>query len=153
MTGYVLDDREIGDRVHVSSRILVFSTSSRPALRSTQPLMQRVPEALFPSVKRPGREADHSLPASAEVKKMWIHTSTPPYAFSLHYNYLASIMLRTLPSRSFPSHHSMLYSSPKIRRIPRGVSTSRCLPGWDGIQFQTVARCPLMAAVILLSRC
>jgi hypothetical protein len=26
-------------------------------------------------------EADHSPPASAEVKKMWIYTSTPPYAF------------------------------------------------------------------------
>jgi hypothetical protein len=29
-------------------------------------------------VKRPGREADHSPPASAEVKKIWIYTSTPP---------------------------------------------------------------------------
>jgi hypothetical protein len=35
----------------------------------------------FPGVKRPGREADHSPPASAEVKKMWIYTSTPPYVF------------------------------------------------------------------------
>jgi hypothetical protein len=35
----------------------------------------------FPGLKRPGREADHSPPASAEVKKMWIYTSTPPYAF------------------------------------------------------------------------
>jgi hypothetical protein len=36
----------------------------------------------FPGgVKRSGREADHSPPASAEVKKMWIYTSTPPYAF------------------------------------------------------------------------
>jgi hypothetical protein len=26
-------------------------------------------------------EADHSPPASAEVKKMWLYTSTPPYAF------------------------------------------------------------------------
>jgi hypothetical protein len=30
---------------------------------------------------RENREADHSPPASAEVKKTWIHTSTPPYAF------------------------------------------------------------------------
>jgi hypothetical protein len=36
---------------------------------------------LSPGVKRQGREADHSPPASAEVKKMWIYTSTPPYAF------------------------------------------------------------------------
>jgi hypothetical protein len=32
----------------------------------------------FPGVKRPGREADHSPSTSAEVKKKWIHTSTPP---------------------------------------------------------------------------
>jgi hypothetical protein len=27
------------------------------------------------------REAEHSPPTNAEVKKMWICTSTPPYAF------------------------------------------------------------------------
>jgi hypothetical protein len=32
-------------------------------------------------VKWPGREAHHSPPASAEVKKMWIYTTAPPYAF------------------------------------------------------------------------
>jgi hypothetical protein len=36
---------------------------------------------ISPGVKRPEREAFHSPPASAEVKKMWIYTSTPPYAF------------------------------------------------------------------------
>jgi hypothetical protein len=35
----------------------------------------------FPRVKRPVREGDYSLPTSAEVKKTWIYTSTPPYAF------------------------------------------------------------------------
>jgi hypothetical protein len=35
----------------------------------------------FPGVNRPGREADHSPPPSAEVKKTRIYTSTPPYAF------------------------------------------------------------------------
>jgi hypothetical protein len=29
----------------------------------------------------PGLEADHSPLANAEIKKMWIYTSTPPYAF------------------------------------------------------------------------
>jgi hypothetical protein len=38
-------------------------------------------EGFFSKVKRLGRETDHSLPASAEVKKMWIYTPTPPYAF------------------------------------------------------------------------
>jgi hypothetical protein len=31
----------------------------------------------FPGEKRPGREADHSPPFSAEVKKMLIYTFTP----------------------------------------------------------------------------
>jgi hypothetical protein len=35
----------------------------------------------FPGVKRQGLEADHSPPTSAEVKKIWIYTSTLPYAF------------------------------------------------------------------------
>jgi hypothetical protein len=35
----------------------------------------------FPGVKWPGRKADHSPPTSAEVKKIWIYTSTTPYAF------------------------------------------------------------------------
>jgi hypothetical protein len=34
-------------------------------------------------VKRPGLEADHSFATSAEVKNMWIYTSTPPYAFEV----------------------------------------------------------------------
>jgi hypothetical protein len=35
----------------------------------------------FRRVKRPGREAVHS-PSSAEVKKMWLYTSTPPDVFT-----------------------------------------------------------------------
>jgi hypothetical protein len=35
----------------------------------------------FLGVKRQGPEADHSPPTSAEVKKMWIYTSTPIYVF------------------------------------------------------------------------
>jgi hypothetical protein len=56
---------------------ILFSKSSRPALRSTQTPIQWVPGALSPGVKRQGREVDHSPPTSAEVKKMWIYTSTP----------------------------------------------------------------------------
>jgi hypothetical protein len=54
----------------------LFSTSFRSALWSTQSPIQSVP-----GVKRPGSEADHSPPASAKVKNMWIYTSTPPYTF------------------------------------------------------------------------
>jgi hypothetical protein len=34
-----------------------------------------------PGVKRPGREADQSLPYSSEVKNPWRSTSTPSYVF------------------------------------------------------------------------
>jgi hypothetical protein len=57
------------------------SVSSRLALEPTQSPIQWLPEALSPGVKRPGLEAEHLSPASAEVKKMWICASTPPYAF------------------------------------------------------------------------
>jgi hypothetical protein len=55
-----------------------FSVSSRPALEPTQPPAQWIPGALSPGVKRPGREADHSPPNSAEIKKTWVYTSTSP---------------------------------------------------------------------------
>jgi hypothetical protein len=35
----------------------------------------------FLGVKQPGHEGDNSPPANAEVKKMWLYTSTPTYAF------------------------------------------------------------------------
>jgi hypothetical protein len=34
----------------------------------------------LPGIKQLGREADHSLPYSAEVKNAWSYTYTPPYA-------------------------------------------------------------------------
>jgi hypothetical protein len=34
-----------------------------------------------PGLKRPGREDDHSLPSSAEVKNAWSYTFTPLYIF------------------------------------------------------------------------
>jgi hypothetical protein len=46
--------------------------------------------ALSPGVKRPGREADHSPPASAEVKKMWIYTSTPINLYGVVLNSLST---------------------------------------------------------------
>jgi hypothetical protein len=36
-------------------------------------------------VKRPGREADHSPPSSAEVKNAWSYTSTPTYVLTTWY--------------------------------------------------------------------
>jgi hypothetical protein len=79
-TGYGLDDRGVGVQVLVGLRI--FSSPRRlDWLRYTQPPIQWVPRALSPGVKRSGREADHSPPTSAEVKKTWLYISTPPYVF------------------------------------------------------------------------
>jgi hypothetical protein len=75
-TGYGLDGQGVGVRVPEGSRIF-----SSPALRPTQPPIQWVPEALSPGVKRAGRGADNSPPTSTQVKKMWIYTYAPPYAF------------------------------------------------------------------------
>jgi hypothetical protein len=80
-TGYGLDGRGVGVRVPVGVKNFLFSVSSRPALRFIQPPIQWVPVVISARVKRPRREADHSPPASAEVKKVWIYTSNPPYAF------------------------------------------------------------------------
>jgi len=55
-------------------RDFLFTTESGSALGPTQSLIQWVPE-----VKRQGREADHSLPSSAKVRKVWDHNSTPQY--------------------------------------------------------------------------
>jgi hypothetical protein len=80
-TGYVLDGRGFAVRVPVGRKIFILSTSSKPVLGLTQPPIQCAPGPLPPGVRRPGHEADTSAPASAEVKKMWIYTSTPPYVF------------------------------------------------------------------------
>jgi hypothetical protein len=58
-----------------------FYMSSELALGPTQPPMQWVAGVLPPGVKWLRREADHSPPTSAEVKKTWVYISTPPYIF------------------------------------------------------------------------
>jgi hypothetical protein len=67
-TSYGLDDRGVGVRAPAGSRI--FSASSRPVLGPTKLHIQCVPRAPSPGVKRPGREADESPSASAEVEKI-----------------------------------------------------------------------------------
>jgi hypothetical protein len=54
----------------------LFSTSASPALGSTQPRIHWIPWPLSPGVRLPVRDADHSPPANAEVKKMWTMPSS-----------------------------------------------------------------------------
>jgi hypothetical protein len=78
--GYGLNYR--GTRVRFPAGLGIFLfTMSKTALVPTQPPIQLVPGALSLGVKRPGREADHSPPSSAEVKEcmeLYLHS---PYVF------------------------------------------------------------------------
>jgi hypothetical protein len=68
-TGYGLEDRRIGVRVPVESRI--FSSPRRSDRFCGPPnlLSNGLSGTLSPGVKRPGCEADHSPPASTKVKR------------------------------------------------------------------------------------
>jgi hypothetical protein len=77
--GCGLDDRRFESQQWVG--IYVFTTASRSTLGPTQPPIQWVPGALSLRVKRPGREADHSPPSSAEVKEcveLYLHSFSTP---------------------------------------------------------------------------
>jgi hypothetical protein len=61
--------------------IFLFNTASRTSLGPIEPPIQWVKRALSLGVKRPGREADHSPPSSAEVKELvelYLHSSNTP---------------------------------------------------------------------------
>jgi hypothetical protein len=75
-TSYGLDDQGVGVRVPVGSRIF---SSPRSSDRLWGP--PNLITNWYRGVKRPGREAHLSPAVSAQVKKMWICTSIPPYAF------------------------------------------------------------------------
>jgi len=63
----------------------------------TQAPIQWVPRVLSLAVKRPGREADHSHPPTAEVKNAWSSTSTSQYAFMAWFSVKAQGQLYLLP--------------------------------------------------------
>jgi hypothetical protein len=81
VTAYRLDDTGVGVQIPVGSRI--FSSPRHPyQLWGPPSLLSNGYQGLFPpGGKQQGREADHSPPASAKVKKVWIYTSTPTYTF------------------------------------------------------------------------
>jgi hypothetical protein len=77
-TGYGPDEWGIRVLVPIGSRILI-SPYCPDRLWGPLNLLSNAYWGVFPrGVKQQGREADHSPPTSAEVKKMWIYTSTLP---------------------------------------------------------------------------
>jgi hypothetical protein len=80
-TSYGLYDRGVGVRVPVGPRIFC-SPNRTDRFWGPPNLLFNGYRGLFsPGVKRPGREAEHSPPTSAEVKIMWSYKSTPPNDF------------------------------------------------------------------------
>jgi hypothetical protein len=65
---------------------LFLALASRPALGQTQPPIKCVPGVIFPCVKRPGRESDHTPPSSARKRPSFIidsraYTCRPAFLF------------------------------------------------------------------------
>jgi hypothetical protein len=79
-TVYRLGDRAVGVRIPEGSRD--FTSLYRQDQRWGTPSLLSIEYlGFFNGVKHPRREADHSTPTSAEIKKTWIYTSTPSYVF------------------------------------------------------------------------
>jgi hypothetical protein len=75
--GYGLDDRMVGVPFTTGAENSLFDTLTRPALGLAQPPIQWAPGALSLGVTRPGREADHSPPSSADVQEyveLYLHS-------------------------------------------------------------------------------
>jgi hypothetical protein len=107
-TGYRLDDRRVGVRVPVGSRI--FSFPRRPGrLWGPTNFLSNGYRGSSPRVKRPGREADNSPPVSAEVKKMWIYTSTPPYTF------IGQCLITYAHGKNYPYLYSLFTALTAVR--------------------------------------
>jgi hypothetical protein len=60
--------------------MFLYSTVSRPALELIQSPIQCVTGVLSRGLRRPGREADHSSPTSAEVKNRGAESPLPHMA-------------------------------------------------------------------------
>jgi hypothetical protein len=76
------EHQKVGARVSVGSRI--FDILQRPnRLCAILSPLQWIPMAVFVAADWPVRDADYLHPASAEVNKKWIYTSTALLRF--HY--------------------------------------------------------------------
>ena len=65
--------------------VFFYLKSSRPSLEPTRSPIQWVPGL---KVKRSGRDMDHALPFSADVKNEWSRTSTPLYLHDVQFFFI-----------------------------------------------------------------
>jgi hypothetical protein len=101
--------------------ILLFTTASRMALGPTQPPIQWVPGSLSLGVKRPGREAYHSPPSSAEVKEwveLYIHSPNTPSWRGAQMKHGDNFTFTFTLLTKLPSLYLFLYSSVFPSREP-----------------------------------
>jgi hypothetical protein len=95
----------------------LFSMPFRPALGFTRRVIQWVP-----GLERPGREADHSPPTTAEVKKTCVYTSTPLCAFrrsAYLVMYRDNLFFTFLTNYSRPSLYRVLGHNPQYDSMER----------------------------------
>jgi hypothetical protein len=67
----------------------------------------------YPEVKQPGRESDHSPQTRVQVRKMWIYTSTPPYAIMAQ----CLVKHRDNFTFTFPSEYESIALSQSVRSV------------------------------------
>jgi hypothetical protein len=76
--GYGLDDRGSGVRFPAGARNFSLHHRVQNGSEAHPASYPTGTRGSFLGVKRPGREADHSSPSSADVKNAWSYTSTFP---------------------------------------------------------------------------
>ena len=69
-----------GDRVRVGVRDVSLLQNAQ-AVCEAHPASYSIDSGFSPGLKRPRHDAKHSSPATAEIKKEWSYTSTPPTWF------------------------------------------------------------------------
>jgi hypothetical protein len=74
-----MDGRGVGVRDPVEANLSFSSMRRSNRFLGSPSLLPNTYVGISLRVKRPGREVDHSPPASAEVQNTWIYTSAPPY--------------------------------------------------------------------------
>jgi hypothetical protein len=75
----------------------LFSTSSRPALGSTQPPIQRVSGAFSPGLKRPRHDADHSSSTMQRSRGVELYIYSSVYLRGGIVNHLSTGQFYLLP--------------------------------------------------------